>query len=518
MNLTQETRNLPLHIDKELEEYIVPPTSQEYYNLFTDILLNGVRDPLIAWNDPETGKPTLVDGHNRYKICADKGFAYQVVFKDFENKEAVKAYMLSLQRGRRNLEENGIGIYYMMGRDYSQIAGARGSNFMQGEAQQTGNKKKLIANLYKKSESAVQRGTEIYAGLEKLKNHHQLLFQTAIDLHLSLKDALLLKEATEEEISEISTEAIYVEVYFKIFLEKLKKRLSESKKKPIVHNEPSENEENLEGIEPDTEAEQESAKPLKESAKLKALQDKCTDLEKEIIKQNKTIEQQCNRLDRYESVKQQEKDFYFVHYINVSNSESINKLQKAIQAYITPFERTTLLDLEGFYEQVKNKVESLNAEYPRCTPVVIKNNFEAVHNHFKKVENYHRFYRIDIGESISISFCKVAGHLHSFYEPTIPQTQTSNTPTAELQAEVERLKQLNAKFNTFENYKILQLAKIAKHHKVLKLEKNGIFEFKAYDDATFSWLQTETFESNAEASRKFAKYDADEAYFCIKVW
>lgn len=50
-------------IDKEFENLLPPLSEEDYKGLEESIKADGCRDPLVVWGD------TLVDGHNRYKIC-----------------------------------------------------------------------------------------------------------------------------------------------------------------------------------------------------------------------------------------------------------------------------------------------------------------------------------------------------------------------------------------------------------------------------------------------------------------
>ena len=86
-------------IDKEFADLIPPLTEEEYRGLEASIVAEGCRDALIAWKD------TLVDGHNRFKICTEHGIAFQVLQKDFADRDAVKLWMLGNQLGRRNLND-----------------------------------------------------------------------------------------------------------------------------------------------------------------------------------------------------------------------------------------------------------------------------------------------------------------------------------------------------------------------------------------------------------------------------
>ena len=86
-------------IDKEFADLIPPLTEEEYRGLEASIIAEGCRDALIVWKD------ILVDGHNRFKICTEHGIAFQVLQKEFSDRDAVKLWMLGNQLGRRNLND-----------------------------------------------------------------------------------------------------------------------------------------------------------------------------------------------------------------------------------------------------------------------------------------------------------------------------------------------------------------------------------------------------------------------------
>ena len=86
-------------IDKEFAGLIPPLTDEEYKGLEASILAEGCRDALVVWGD------TLVDGHNRYKVCSEHNIPYQTVQKDFANRNEVLLWMLHNQLGRRNLND-----------------------------------------------------------------------------------------------------------------------------------------------------------------------------------------------------------------------------------------------------------------------------------------------------------------------------------------------------------------------------------------------------------------------------
>ena len=86
-----------MQILKELEVLIPPLTSEEFKQLERNILEEGIRDPLVTWNG------ILVDGHNRYRISQEYDIDYVTVEKEFADINAVKAWMINNQFGRRNL-------------------------------------------------------------------------------------------------------------------------------------------------------------------------------------------------------------------------------------------------------------------------------------------------------------------------------------------------------------------------------------------------------------------------------
>ena len=88
-----------MKIDKEFAGLIPPLTEEEYKGLERSILSEGCRDALVVWND------TLIDGHNRYKICTEHEISYEIVSKDFDDRNAAMLWMMNNQLSRRNLND-----------------------------------------------------------------------------------------------------------------------------------------------------------------------------------------------------------------------------------------------------------------------------------------------------------------------------------------------------------------------------------------------------------------------------
>lgn len=89
-----------LTINKAFQDLIRPLSAEEYAELEESIITYGCRDPIVVWND------TIIDGHNRYRICSENDVAYQVhdMTYDFDTEDEVKMWIIKNQFGRRNLE------------------------------------------------------------------------------------------------------------------------------------------------------------------------------------------------------------------------------------------------------------------------------------------------------------------------------------------------------------------------------------------------------------------------------
>lgn len=97
----------------ELESLIPPLHEEERSQLETNILVEGCREALLIWPTTEAtiqaGSTSakqvyvLVDGHNRYSICRKNNLDFPIHFVNYPTVEAVKAFMVDNQLGRRNL-------------------------------------------------------------------------------------------------------------------------------------------------------------------------------------------------------------------------------------------------------------------------------------------------------------------------------------------------------------------------------------------------------------------------------
>jgi hypothetical protein len=100
-----------LEIKEEFKKLIPPLSKEEYDQLQTNCLNEGIRDAIITWNG------FIIDGHNRYEIAQKNKLKYTTIEMDFDSEEDVKDWMDANQLGRRNLTDDQRKI--IIGRRYN---------------------------------------------------------------------------------------------------------------------------------------------------------------------------------------------------------------------------------------------------------------------------------------------------------------------------------------------------------------------------------------------------------------
>lgn len=88
---------MELKIKEEFKKLIPPLTAEEFKQLETNCIDEGIRDAIVTWQG------FIIDGHNRYKIATDWQLSFKTIEKNFDSEEAVKEWMIINQFGRRNL-------------------------------------------------------------------------------------------------------------------------------------------------------------------------------------------------------------------------------------------------------------------------------------------------------------------------------------------------------------------------------------------------------------------------------
>ena len=88
---------MKLKIDKEFEKLTPPLQDTECSGLTKSILKYGCQEPIEIWNN------TIIDGHNRHKICKANNIPFEVREMDFSDRSEALVYIIEKQFGRRNL-------------------------------------------------------------------------------------------------------------------------------------------------------------------------------------------------------------------------------------------------------------------------------------------------------------------------------------------------------------------------------------------------------------------------------
>ncbi len=88
-----------LIIDKEFKDLIPKMDMEEYARLTESLKEEGCRDAIVTW------KNVIVDGHSRYGICMRYDISFQIVEKQFSDKEEAKRWIIFNQLSRRNLSD-----------------------------------------------------------------------------------------------------------------------------------------------------------------------------------------------------------------------------------------------------------------------------------------------------------------------------------------------------------------------------------------------------------------------------
>lgn len=167
-----------LKIDKEFQNLIAPLSDDEFAHLKQNILSDGCREPIVIWND------TIVDGHNRYKICTDNNIPFQTVSMKFADRSEAMVWMLKNQLGRRNLtdfQRNEVAL------KYEQVIAEK---MKERQATSTGGRKPQLKTKWSEAENG-ERNTTTRKELAKIAGTSEGSIQ---------RSKLILEQGTQEQI------------------------------------------------------------------------------------------------------------------------------------------------------------------------------------------------------------------------------------------------------------------------------------------------------------------------------
>jgi len=151
-----------LKIDEEFKNLIPPLTTDEFNQLESNILKEGVRDKIVTW------RGVIIDGHNRYKICKKNDIEFKTKELELADRYEIINWIIENQLGRRNISD--ISRNELMGRRYKNEEKHQGkrTDLTFGHCAQKSISEK-IANDYDVNEGTVRRQVKLSNSLDKIK-------------------------------------------------------------------------------------------------------------------------------------------------------------------------------------------------------------------------------------------------------------------------------------------------------------------------------------------------------------
>jgi hypothetical protein len=153
-----------LKINERFQRLLPPLSQSEFAKLEASIKHEGVRDPLVVWDD------VIVDGHNRYSIAVENGIdRIKIVKKDFVSEDEACLWIVQNQSARRNLAAGQLAM----------IAGELAA-LPKGSNQHTGNSvcsQSQVAERFEISVDTIQQAKQVRSGgVAELVEAHKFWF------------------------------------------------------------------------------------------------------------------------------------------------------------------------------------------------------------------------------------------------------------------------------------------------------------------------------------------------------
>jgi hypothetical protein len=194
-------------ISKELAEYIVPLSKEEFRQLEKNIQEHGCREPLTVWAHSK-GSLILVDGHNRFNICKAHNIRFRIKKVAFKTLDDVKMWMMDNQMGRRNLTPDQLSYY--RGLKYLSLKktkGGYGNVKMKGKGDQSTSE--TLSGLFNVSSSTVKRDAKFATGLNILAKSNASLKSRILTGEVKVKksDIQILGDSRQPDKLVIRNEA-----------------------------------------------------------------------------------------------------------------------------------------------------------------------------------------------------------------------------------------------------------------------------------------------------------------------
>lgn len=204
-----------LKIDAYFKQIIQPLSAEEFRQLEQDIIRNGCREPLCVWYN------TILDGHNRYEICAKQQIPFMIQRIYLKNREEAIVWICANQLGRRNITEE--MRKYLIGKRY-EIEKILGAHIAAGTNQYTkkevgakmlpeplfgataGRTRERLGEEYNISHASILNYEKYTQALDSLsKVIPELVFKIlASDVKISLENTIALSKLSGQEVRRLS--------------------------------------------------------------------------------------------------------------------------------------------------------------------------------------------------------------------------------------------------------------------------------------------------------------------------
>lgn len=192
-------------IDEEFKGLLPALDKQTYALLEENLLENGCRDSLILWGD------TLIDGHNRFEICAKHEIPFTTTSKEFETREDVIIWIISTQISRRNLTQKQLSNY----RGLHYAADKNKQGFYERSAQESemrhsdasrGSTRSRLSVQYNVAPRTIERDAKFAAALTKIGEYSPEAKRLILtdEVKLDKKEVMALAASPNEEVEALA--------------------------------------------------------------------------------------------------------------------------------------------------------------------------------------------------------------------------------------------------------------------------------------------------------------------------
>jgi hypothetical protein len=231
---------MELKIKEEFKKLIPPLTAEEFKQLETNCIDEGIRDAIVTWQG------FIIDGHNRYKIATDWQLSFKTIEKAFESEYDVIEWMLVNQLGRRNLNDT----------QKSKLRGDRYENEKLRSGFRTDlnpkwekvNTAQKLAEEYNVSKNTILRDNEFSRGVDLIskvapEKHDEILLEKTELTKQEIQDFSKIEKVVEKQIK---SEQIFIsEDELKAKVEAKAKELASIKLKDLKEQKAAEYKEKL---------------------------------------------------------------------------------------------------------------------------------------------------------------------------------------------------------------------------------------------------------------------------------